>query len=107
MLQEDMESFSSEPAASVTRHGGEEPSESLVLNAPEPPSLWVELASGVREAVVPRQKKSSSPLKCIISAIYGLFPILRWGRNYDLKSFRSDLMAGLTLASLGIPQVKS
>nr|XP_010926257.1 low affinity sulfate transporter 3 [Elaeis guineensis] len=103
-LQEEMGSFASEPA-SVTKHGGEEPTESLVLNTPEPPSLWDELTSAARGAVsVSRQKKSSSPLKCIISALYSLFPILRWARNYDLKSFRSDLMAGLTLASLGIPQ---
>ncbi|XP_025796757.1 low affinity sulfate transporter 3-like [Panicum hallii] len=38
------------------------------------------------------------------TALQFLFPVLKWGRSYSLKSFRSDIMAGLTLASLGIPQ---
>lgn len=33
-----------------------------------------------------------------------MFPVLQWGKSYTLKSFKSDVMAGLTLASLGIPQ---
>ncbi|KAJ1699581.1 hypothetical protein LUZ63_008093 [Rhynchospora breviuscula] len=32
------------------------------------------------------------------------FPILDWGRHYDLKKFKGDLIAGLTIASLCIPQ---
>lgn len=76
----------------------------LVLNAPQPPSLWQELSGSVRGAIFPRGNQPSSLTKWAISVLYGLFPVLHWGRNYNLKSFRSDLMAGLTLASLGIPQ---
>ena len=36
----------------------------------------------------------------------GIFPILDWGRRYTLKEFKGDLIAGLTIASLCIPQVK-
>lgn len=76
-----------------------------VLDTREPPSPWLDLAASVRSAVSRcRRKYSSSPLRCIASALRSLFPILRWGSSYDLKSFRSDLLAGLTLASLGIPQ---
>ncbi|XP_072974297.1 low affinity sulfate transporter 3 [Typha angustifolia] len=74
-----------------------------VLNAPEPPTLWEELSGSIKEAVLPQGSRFSF-LSWILSAIYGLFPVLRWGRSYSFKSFRSDLMAGLTLASLGIPQ---
>lgn len=75
-----------------------------VLNAAKPPSLCFELTSSVRSAVSPCGHKSSSSLQCIVSAFHGLFPIICWGRKYDLKSFRRDLLAGLTIASLGIPQ---
>ncbi|KAG9129559.1 hypothetical protein Leryth_023899 [Lithospermum erythrorhizon] len=33
-----------------------------------------------------------------------VFPILEWGRKYNLTKFRGDLIAGLTIASLCIPQ---
>ncbi|KAG6709843.1 hypothetical protein I3842_06G152800 [Carya illinoinensis] len=32
------------------------------------------------------------------------FPILEWGRTYNLSKFRGDLIAGLTIASLCVPQ---
>jgi sulfate transporter 3 len=38
---------------------------------------------------------------------YGLqyfVPILEWGPKYTLSYFQSDLLAGLTIASLAIPQ---
>ncbi|RWW32009.1 hypothetical protein GW17_00003350 [Ensete ventricosum] len=76
----------------------------LVLNAPEPPPPWQELSGRVRRAVLAAGNRPSSSTKWFVSALLGLFPILRWGRHYDRKSFRRDLMAGLTLASLGIPQ---
>ncbi|RRT83682.1 hypothetical protein B296_00012161 [Ensete ventricosum] len=76
----------------------------LVLNAPEPPPPWQELSGRVRRAVLAGGNRPSSSTKWFVSALLGLFPILRWGRHYDRKSFRRDLMAGLTLASLGIPQ---
>lgn len=33
-----------------------------------------------------------------------LFPIVQWLPNYDLKKFRYDLLAGVTIASLAVPQ---
>lgn len=42
--------------------------------------------------------------KWILGAQY-VFPILQWGPNYTLKLFKSDIVAGLTIASLAIPQV--
>ncbi|KAF8404550.1 hypothetical protein HHK36_009437 [Tetracentron sinense] len=80
-----------------------------VLNPPEPPGLWRELMGSIKETVFPHGNKFSSfkkqtGSKHFLSVLNGLFPILRWGRNYKAEKFKSDLMAGLTLASLSIPQ---
>lgn len=42
--------------------------------------------------------------KWLLAAKY-LFPILDWAPHYSLSLFKSDLVAGLTIASLAIPQV--
>lgn len=82
-----------------------------LLNSPDPPSVWQELTGSIREAFFPRNKHSSSSRAnqtwstSTYSFLQGLFPILNWGRNYKASKFKSDLMAGLTLASLSIPQV--
>jgi hypothetical protein len=34
-----------------------------------------------------------------------LFPVMEWGRGYNLGTFRHDLISGLTIGSLAIPQV--
>ncbi|KAG2700982.1 hypothetical protein I3843_06G021400 [Carya illinoinensis] len=39
-----------------------------------------------------------------ILGIQAIFPIFEWGRRYNLTKFRGDLIAGLTIASLCIPQ---
>lgn len=39
-------------------------------------------------------------------ALQYLFPIFQWGPEYNLKLLRSDIVSGLTIASLAIPQVR-
>ena len=75
-----------------------------VLNSPEPPAPWQELLCCIRNTVFPPQQNKGSR-KRVCSFLEGLFPILKWGRNYKASKFKNDLMAGLTLASLSIPQV--
>ncbi|KAL4604048.1 hypothetical protein ACB092_10G166400 [Castanea dentata] len=81
-----------------------------LLNSPDPPPLCHELISSIKNTVFPHGKKHSSsskkqtPRDYAASFLQGLFPILRWGRKYKASKFKSDLMAGLTLASLSIPQ---
>ncbi|KAH7520640.1 hypothetical protein FEM48_Zijuj08G0166400 [Ziziphus jujuba var. spinosa] len=80
-----------------------------VLNAPEPPGLWHEIMDSVRETISSCGSKCSSlmdqPLKKrVLSVHQQIFPILVWGRNYSATKFKHDLMAGLTIASLCIPQ---
>ncbi|CAF2078531.1 hypothetical protein HID58_043988 [Brassica napus] len=40
----------------------------------------------------------------MILGLQSLFPIFTWGSQYDLKLLRSDVVSGLTIASLAIPQ---
>uniref|UniRef100_A0A6N2LYB0 STAS domain-containing protein n=1 Tax=Salix viminalis TaxID=40686 RepID=A0A6N2LYB0_SALVM len=81
-----------------------------VLNAPEPPSLWRELMDSAREAVLPRGKRfphikdKDGLFKTVISVLQTMFPIFSWCRHYKATEFKNDLLAGLTLASLCIPQ---
>lgn len=79
-----------------------------VLNAPKPPSLWDEIVNFVRGAVFSFRKKikylQEKPFSGIFSVMQAIFPILIWSRTYTMKKFKSDVLAGLTLASLCIPQ---
>ncbi|WZZ91709.1 hypothetical protein YC2023_120288 [Brassica napus] len=82
-----------------------------LLDCPEPPSPWHELKSQVKESFLTKAKRFKSlqkqPLpKRILSILQAVFPIFGWCRNYKLIMFKNDLMAGLTLASLCIPQGK-
>ncbi|KAK8519270.1 hypothetical protein V6N12_025311 [Hibiscus sabdariffa] len=77
-----------------------------VLNTPTPPGLSQEL---IGTAVSWRNKlpflNMQSGLKGgLFSMLKATFPILSWGQNYKANQFKNDLLAGLTLASLCIPQ---
>lgn len=80
--------------------------EQWLLNSPDPPSLWHEVVGSLRGTLSSSRTKQTCSRRAF-SLLQGLFPILDWGRNYKASKFKSDLMAGLTLASLSIPQVKS
>ncbi|XP_058767116.1 sulfate transporter 2.1-like [Vicia villosa] len=80
-----------------------------ILNAPEPPSPWHVAADSVRKTVSNFRGKVSSlsDRSCgtvLLSALQVVFPILVWGRSYTAAKFRKDFLAGLTIASLCIPQ---
>ncbi|KAJ6685515.1 LOW AFFINITY SULFATE TRANSPORTER 3-LIKE [Salix purpurea] len=81
-----------------------------VLNSPDPPGLLQELGSSVREIIFSHGNKHASSAagqkqqSRAMKFLQGVFPILRWGRDYKVSEFKNDLMAGLTLASLSIPQ---
>ncbi|XP_059317375.1 probable sulfate transporter 3.3 [Lycium ferocissimum] len=53
----------------------------------------------------PLRQFKGQPLKqkLILGAQY-VFPILEWGPNYTFNLFKSDVVSGLTIASLAIPQ---
>ncbi|KAK9286960.1 hypothetical protein L1049_015368 [Liquidambar formosana] len=51
-----------------------------------------------------RHFKDQPRSRKIVLGLQTIFPILEWGREYNLKKFKGDLIAGLTIASLCIPQ---
>ncbi|XP_012093200.2 sulfate transporter 2.1 [Jatropha curcas] len=81
-----------------------------VLNAPEPPSPWCQLMGSIKETLFPHGTGFLTPFKNqngnkpVLSVLRAIFPILSWCRNYKATKFKNDLLAGLTLASLCIPQ---
>ncbi|KAI9117052.1 hypothetical protein K1719_012051 [Acacia pycnantha] len=80
-----------------------------VLNSPEPPSLWRLFSNSLNKTVSHYRHKLSSlrdqpSPKPLLSLLSSLFPILHWIPHYSLTKFRNDLLAGLTIASLCIPQ---
>ncbi|CAM8977214.1 unnamed protein product [Rhodiola kirilowii] len=75
---------------------------------PPKPNLLNEISTAVKETFFSddplRSFKNQSTSKKIVLAIQAIFPIFDWGRSYSLKKFKGDLIAGLTIASLCIPQ---
>lgn len=54
-----------------------------------------------------RSFKDQPMSRKLILGAESIFPILNWGRRYNLAKFRGDIIAGLTIASLCIPQVQA
>ncbi|XP_021298752.1 probable sulfate transporter 3.4 [Herrania umbratica] len=48
--------------------------------------------------------KKQTWCKKLVLGLQFLFPIFQWGPEYNLSLFRSDIISGLTIASLAIPQ---
>ncbi|CAI9281243.1 unnamed protein product [Lactuca saligna] len=48
--------------------------------------------------------KNQSRFRKLILALQYFFPIFEWAPNYNLTLLRSDVVSGLTIASLAIPQ---
>ncbi|XP_058085271.1 sulfate transporter 1.3-like isoform X2 [Magnolia sinica] len=70
--------------------------------------LHQEFTSSLKETFFPdnplRPFKDQPRSRKIVLGLQTLFPILEWGRHYNLHKFKGDFIAGLTIASLCIPQ---
>ncbi|XP_023772631.1 low affinity sulfate transporter 3 [Lactuca sativa] len=80
-----------------------------VLDSPDPPGFRQEILGSIRNAVCSKKNKKPNathepPLACVMAFLSSVFPILNWGREYKVSMFKNDLLSGLTLASLCIPQ---
>ncbi|XP_022740513.1 sulfate transporter 2.1-like [Durio zibethinus] len=77
-----------------------------VLNTPNPPGLGHELMESAFSwrNKIPFLNKQSGWKVELFSMLQATFPILSWCQNYNATKFKHDLLAGLTLASLCIPQ---
>jgi hypothetical protein len=49
-------------------------------------------------------RKLSTPRERFFSVIAYIFPVFHWARGYNLLSLKDDVIAGLTIGSLCIPQ---
>lgn len=52
-----------------------------------------------------RSFKDQPKSRKFVLSIQAVFPIINWARYYNFAKLRSDIIAGLTIASLCIPQV--
>lgn len=79
------------------------------VGLPPKQNLFSEFKATVKETFFAddplRSFKDQPGSKKFILGLQTIFPILEWGRNYSFAKFRGDLIAGLTIASLCIPQV--
>lgn len=68
-----------------------------------------EFADAVKETLFSddplRPYKDQPKSRKLLLGLQFLFPVLEWGRYYNLSKFKGDVIAGLTIASLCIPQV--
>ncbi|KAH0460286.1 hypothetical protein IEQ34_010949 [Dendrobium chrysotoxum] len=71
-------------------------------------SLVSEFSEALKETLFTddplRPYKDQTRSRQFALGLESLFPILKWGREYNLRKFKGDLIAGLTIASLCIPQ---
>ena len=93
-------------------HCVEVPPASMEVHSVQPPparSSVQKLKAKLKEIFFPddplRQFKGQPAKKKWILGAQYVFPILQWAPHYSLKLFKSDVVAGLTIASLAIPQV--
>ncbi|GLU08913.1 hypothetical protein SLE2022_257970 [Rubroshorea leprosula] len=66
------------------------------------------LKSGLKETFFPddpfRPFKNQPPFRKVLLGLQYLVPILEWAPRYSFQFFKSDLIAGITIASLAVPQ---
>ncbi|XP_059625905.1 sulfate transporter 3.1-like [Cornus florida] len=75
---------------------------------PPPVPFIKSLKCTLKETLFPddplRQFKNQPPSRKFRLGLQYLFPIFEWGSRYSLDIFKSDLIAGITIASLAVPQ---
>lgn len=80
------------------------------LGRPPKQPLLKELQHGFKETFFAdeplRAYKDQPGAKKFLLILQSIFPILEWGRTYNFSKFKGDLIAGLTIASLCVPQVR-
>ncbi|XP_060970169.1 sulfate transporter 1.2-like [Cannabis sativa] len=78
------------------------------VGKPPKQNLLKEITNVVKETFFSddplRSFKDKPKSKQLMLCVQAVFPIFDWGRDYSLAKFKGDLISGLTLASLVIPQ---
>ncbi|XVE66519.1 hypothetical protein DITRI_Ditri08aG0085800 [Diplodiscus trichospermus] len=78
------------------------------VGVPPKQNLLKEIACTLKETFFAddplRHFKDQPRSRKFLLGLQAVFPIFEWGRHYSLSKFKGDLIAGLTIASLCIPQ---
>ncbi|KAG5573285.1 hypothetical protein H5410_063051 [Solanum commersonii] len=78
------------------------------VGVPPKQGIFKEFKTAVKETFFAddplRPFKDQPRSRKVVLGLQAIFPILDWGRSYNLRKFRGDLISGLTIASLCIPQ---
>uniref|UniRef100_A0ACD6AEX5 Uncharacterized protein n=1 Tax=Avena sativa TaxID=4498 RepID=A0ACD6AEX5_AVESA len=104
------EAAANEPSITTQTHSCDPSPAPHVYKVGYPPqrNLATEFTETLRETFFHdnplRQYKGQPGLTRLMMGLQFLFPVVGWGRNYNFNKFKSDLIAGLTIASLCIPQ---
>uniref|UniRef100_A0A0E0DWQ7 STAS domain-containing protein n=1 Tax=Oryza meridionalis TaxID=40149 RepID=A0A0E0DWQ7_9ORYZ len=81
------------------------------VSVPERRSTAKALRQRLAEVFFPddplHQFKNQSSARRLVLALQYFFPIFHWGSDYSLRLLRSDVVSGLTIASLAIPQART
>ncbi|XP_074577561.1 sulfate transporter 1.2-like [Curcuma longa] len=92
-----------------TRGVIENPNSDRNVEWPPLKSLPAKISHTAKEIFFPddplRPFKGQPRSKQLLLGIRYLFPIFEWSRGYSLAKLKGDAIAGLTIASLCIPQV--
>ncbi|XP_052202822.1 sulfate transporter 1.3-like [Diospyros lotus] len=103
----DIRSLSSSRLSSSQRHTQNLPYIHKV-GVPPKQNIFKEFRDVVKETFFAddplRHFKDQPRSRKFVLGMQAIFPILEWARRYNLSKFRGDLIAGLTIASLCIPQ---
>ena len=66
------------------------------------------LKASLKETFFPddpfRQFRSQPALRRLVLGLQYFMPVLEWGPRYTLELFKADAIAGITIASLAVPQ---
>ncbi|XAR57276.1 hypothetical protein NMG60_11025352 [Bertholletia excelsa] len=76
--------------------------------APPSKPFFKSLKSSLKETFFPddpfRQSKGQPPARKLVLGLQYFMPILEWAPRYTFQSFKADVVAGITIASLAVPQ---
>ncbi|KAI3872943.1 hypothetical protein MKW92_002847 [Papaver armeniacum] len=101
---DDMDDGSMPPSR---RHANGEPNVQKVAVPPKQ-NLLKDIKSTTKEFFFSdeplRPFKNQTIARKFLIGLQTIFPILEWGREYTLSKFKNDFVAGVTIASLSIPQ---
>ncbi|KAI9120341.1 hypothetical protein K1719_007374 [Acacia pycnantha] len=78
------------------------------VGAPPKKKLVKEIKEAVKDTFFSdhplRHFKDQPGSRKLVLGLQAVFPILEWGRDYSFHKFKGDLVSGITIASLCIPQ---